>query len=187
MIELLPASMKVADMKADNPGTWLTHCHVAEHMLEGMFARYTVHPKGAEGVSRDPGAAFFGTPQAAQSLTLRRAEITQENHLELAGSITVFEAFSVFNQTITVDLGGKSISFKPDRSGLATTPAGTLRIRNANRYGIIFGGLLEFEISLKGRDWQSPIQRLQQAKTLPVKIQAGEAKHMTTVRLSKRN
>lgn len=187
VIELLPASMKVADMKADNPGTWLTHCHVAEHMLEGMFARYTVHPKGAEGVSRDSGVAFFGTPHAAQSLTLRRAEITQDNHLELAGSVTVFEAFSVFNQTITVELGGKSISFKPDRSGLATTPAGTLRIRNTNRYGIIFGGLLEFEITLKGADWQSQIAKLQQAKTLPVKIQAGEAKHMTTIVLSKRS
>src|SRR5262249_47313161 len=31
-IELLPASMKVADMVADNPGSWLLHCHVADHM-----------------------------------------------------------------------------------------------------------------------------------------------------------
>ncbi len=83
------------------------------------------------------------------------------------------------------ELGGKSISFNPDRSGLATTPAGTLRIRNPNRYGIIFGGLLEFEITLKGEDWQSQIATLQQAKTLPVKIQAGEAKHMTIMGLSK--
>ena len=44
-VELLPASMKVADMVADNPGTWLFHCDVAEHMMEGMFARMVVHPK----------------------------------------------------------------------------------------------------------------------------------------------
>jgi len=42
VIELLPASMKVADMLADNPGTWMFHCHVNDHMLEGMSARYSV-------------------------------------------------------------------------------------------------------------------------------------------------
>lgn len=36
VIELLPASMKVADMLADNPGNWLLECHVANHMAEGM-------------------------------------------------------------------------------------------------------------------------------------------------------
>ncbi|HEY3857018.1 MAG TPA: multicopper oxidase domain-containing protein [Verrucomicrobiae bacterium] len=59
-VELLPASMKVADMVADNPGSWLFHCHVAEHMANGMFARVTVYPTNAPGVSRDPEKAFFG-------------------------------------------------------------------------------------------------------------------------------
>jgi FtsP/CotA-like multicopper oxidase with cupredoxin domain len=44
-IELLPGSMKVADMKADNPGTWMFHCHVSDHMMGGMYAFYVVHPK----------------------------------------------------------------------------------------------------------------------------------------------
>ncbi len=42
VIELLPASMKVADMAADNPGIWMFHCHVNDHMAEGMSARYQV-------------------------------------------------------------------------------------------------------------------------------------------------
>ncbi len=42
VIELLPASMKVADMRADNPGIWLFHCHVNDHMRAGMCARYEV-------------------------------------------------------------------------------------------------------------------------------------------------
>jgi FtsP/CotA-like multicopper oxidase with cupredoxin domain len=29
-------------MLADNPGTWLLHCHVADHMMAGMYATYTV-------------------------------------------------------------------------------------------------------------------------------------------------
>jgi FtsP/CotA-like multicopper oxidase with cupredoxin domain len=44
-IELLPGSMKVADMRADNPGTWMFHCHVSDHMMAGMYAFYTVHPR----------------------------------------------------------------------------------------------------------------------------------------------
>ena len=28
VVELLPASMKVAEMVADNPGVWMFHCHV---------------------------------------------------------------------------------------------------------------------------------------------------------------
>ena len=42
VIEVGPAAMKVGDMIADNPGTWLLHCHVADHMMAGMYATYTV-------------------------------------------------------------------------------------------------------------------------------------------------
>lgn len=44
-VELLPGSMKVADMKADNPGTWMLHCHVADHMMGGMYALFVINPK----------------------------------------------------------------------------------------------------------------------------------------------
>ena len=42
VIELLPGSMMTADMIADNPGTWLYHCHVADHIDAGMIATYTI-------------------------------------------------------------------------------------------------------------------------------------------------
>jgi hypothetical protein len=61
-VELLPGSMKMADMVADNPGQWLFHCHVAEHMANGMFARVTVFPTNSPAVSRAPEKAFFGLP-----------------------------------------------------------------------------------------------------------------------------
>ena len=44
VIELLPASMRVADMVPDNPGVWLFHCHVEDHMMAGMSALYEVVP-----------------------------------------------------------------------------------------------------------------------------------------------
>jgi manganese oxidase len=42
VVELMPASMRVVDMVADNPGTWLYHCHVADHMMAGMYTTYTI-------------------------------------------------------------------------------------------------------------------------------------------------
>ncbi|HEU0304375.1 MAG TPA: multicopper oxidase domain-containing protein [Gaiellaceae bacterium] len=44
IIELLPASMKVADMVPDDPGIWLYHCHVNDHIDAGMLARFQVTP-----------------------------------------------------------------------------------------------------------------------------------------------
>ena len=42
MVELLPGSMKTVDMTPDNPGTWLYHCHVNDHIIAGMMALFTV-------------------------------------------------------------------------------------------------------------------------------------------------
>jgi FtsP/CotA-like multicopper oxidase with cupredoxin domain len=44
VIALSPADMEVADMVPDNPGIWLFHCHVSDHMRSGMSARYEVLP-----------------------------------------------------------------------------------------------------------------------------------------------
>jgi manganese oxidase len=41
--ELLPASTAAFDMLADNPGTWLFHCQVADHMEAGMMASFTIY------------------------------------------------------------------------------------------------------------------------------------------------
>lgn len=41
-VELLPASMKTVDMAPDNPGTWMFHCHVNDHITAGMMALFTV-------------------------------------------------------------------------------------------------------------------------------------------------
>ena len=44
VIALSPAQMVTADMVPDNPGIWLFHCHVADHMRAGMSALYQVLP-----------------------------------------------------------------------------------------------------------------------------------------------
>jgi hypothetical protein len=42
MIQLLPGMMTVSDMVPDDPGTWLFHCHVNDHIAAGMLGRYRV-------------------------------------------------------------------------------------------------------------------------------------------------
>lgn len=44
---LTTMGMQVAQMVPDNPGTWLFHCHVRDHLVAGMQSFYTVLP--AEG------------------------------------------------------------------------------------------------------------------------------------------
>jgi len=42
VVDILPATMVVADMVPDDPGTWFYHCHVNDHIEAGMTARYLV-------------------------------------------------------------------------------------------------------------------------------------------------
>jgi manganese oxidase len=56
VIELLPGSMQTVDMLADNPGTWMFHCHVEDHMEAGMMAVYTI----AAASARPCPLAFVG-------------------------------------------------------------------------------------------------------------------------------
>jgi len=44
VVFLGPAQMDTVDMVPDDPGTWLYHCHVEEHMDIGMMTLYTVEP-----------------------------------------------------------------------------------------------------------------------------------------------
>jgi len=43
LLEIIPGTMLTADMKAYNPGIWLFHCHVNDHIAAGMQALYTVN------------------------------------------------------------------------------------------------------------------------------------------------
>jgi hypothetical protein len=44
VVAISPAQMTTADMVPDDPGIWLFHCHVSDHMDGGMVARYQVNP-----------------------------------------------------------------------------------------------------------------------------------------------
>jgi manganese oxidase len=44
VVTLMPAEMLTVDMVPDDPGIWLYHCHIEDHMEAGMMALYKVEP-----------------------------------------------------------------------------------------------------------------------------------------------
>ncbi len=196
VVELLPGSMKVADMVADNPGKWLIHCHVAEHMENGMFTLVTVVPKGDPPVSRDPEKAFFGMPQALQTLRFQEAEYSPPNpgaragSLFLAGQVTVPSPFPVSRNAFAVTMGSRTAVFSPDRSGIAATPDGILLVKNLSTFGNgnVIGGRLDFELTLKGPAWAGELDKLGlvengvlvPGKSPQVTLMVGKARHVAS-------
>jgi len=190
VVELLPASMKVADMVADNPGQRLFHCHVAEHMMEGMFARFTIHPSGTKPPRPALENPFFGLRRAQSSLQLKQsvASIGANGKISITGAATVFQAFSVFTQPIIIQLGAQSVTFKTDRRGAAQTGNAPFRAKNASQSGVVHGGIMEFELELPGEEWIGEVKRIAGASTaseidLPLTVQIGNAKHNATARV----
>jgi len=43
--DVFPATAKILDMAADNPGTWMFHCHVNDHLDAGMEAHFTIEAR----------------------------------------------------------------------------------------------------------------------------------------------
>ncbi len=44
VVEMQPATMVTVDINADNPGEWLFHCHVADHINAGMMTTFQILP-----------------------------------------------------------------------------------------------------------------------------------------------
>jgi manganese oxidase len=184
VVELLPASMKVADMVAENPGSWLFHCHVADHMTEGMFARMIVYPRES---TRPLGPPFFGLVDATESVLIKRAEArldrSGECEIRLEGVVTVFDAFSVFNQPFGIRVSERDVTFAPNRRGRGAVGQSEVVIKNASEFGVVYGGKMEFEVTLRGKEWGDALTKLgakpnaPQPFVLPLKLKVGTATH----------
>jgi manganese oxidase len=193
VIELMPGSMKVADFTADNPGTWLFHCHVAEHMKQGMFARMTIHPRATPPEKRAPAPGFLGMAKNLASLQIRTvdripAASNQPPQLKLTGAVTVYEAFSVFGQPVRVQIGRKSVTFSPNQKGVANSKEGSFRVLSEHNYGVVYGGMLEFEITLRGGDWLGEIKNTVNAQSnsssqvaVPIELTVGNVRHSAPI------
>lgn len=196
VVELLPASMKVADLLADNIGTWLYHCHVAEHMREGMFARINVLPRDSIGVSRTPADAFLGLPVASRSIRIDRSEallnlIVKPARAEVVvlGVMSAPEDFVVNGQHVRLRLGSRETTVQLNANGIGKATQAWLRINNTDESGFARGGRLEFELVFNGTDWlnQVPTDTPQPpSQRVPLEIEIGAARHLISVCLVNR-
>jgi hypothetical protein len=201
---LLPASMKVADMVADNPGAWLYHCHVSEHMSEGMFARVTVDAADARSSRRAPEPAFLGLPSTQQTLRIFHAEAAVDFapdsahpcEVKIEGEVKVPEAYPLLKNSLRIILGSESTAFKPGRDGNDENSNGSFRAenfsKNSGEYGIVHGGWLKFSVVLSGSELRDkfitaglkPDPAHTQEISLPFGIEVGGATRSTSVRVN---
>ena len=87
VIELLPGSMRTADMLADNPGTWMFHCHVEDHMEAGMMAVYTIYvPQTRPCPVAFVGGDFWKNPESF-TLTVKNTSGKAITNLNLASEM----------------------------------------------------------------------------------------------------
>ncbi|XP_056329240.1 hephaestin-like protein 1a [Danio aesculapii] len=59
VFDLFPGTFQTIELIAGNPGQWLLHCHVTDHIHAGMEALLTVNAKGSVSTRRNaPDSAF---------------------------------------------------------------------------------------------------------------------------------
>ncbi|XP_071378036.1 ferroxidase HEPHL1-like [Centroberyx affinis] len=49
VFDLFPGTFQTVEMEAGNPGTWLLHCHVTDHIHAGMETTFTIREKSSHG------------------------------------------------------------------------------------------------------------------------------------------
>jgi hypothetical protein len=86
-IELLPGSMKSVDMIADNPGAWMFHCHVSEHMEKGMMAVYIIYSPPARSCPVAFSDLQFWNSPAKDALTITNKSAKTISQLSVTSEI----------------------------------------------------------------------------------------------------
>ena len=204
-VELLPGSMKVADMVADNPGTWLMQCHVADHMMEGMFAFYTVHSKVSPGVDRSAASAFLGLTKSSDALRVSAGQVERVagardarfRKLRFTGSLLIPKGLSVVGKKLRLQWADRSVAITLDPRGRGEVDEVQFVTLNAGTNGVILGEFLEFDIAVIGASWQAVIPeplpaseapgQMAKAVTLPFLLALDGATHSTLLRLTYTN
>lgn len=88
VVELLPASTIAVDMVADNPGVWIFHCQVADHMESGMTASFTIYKPSKEPCPIQFAAGEFWNPGGPYQVTVKNLSAMKIKNINL-----IFEHF----------------------------------------------------------------------------------------------
>ncbi len=193
VLTLLPGETKTADQLADNPGTWMVHCHVSDHMMGGMFANYTVLPAAAPA----PPLPFLGMPAARVSLHWQRAEVAldftpqaeQPALAVLLGSVSVYEGFFPQQCPPTLGLGGRRVKLHTTGPTTASADGITWKVRNASAQGVVLADQMTFEITLTGAPWRDALAAAgltadgPAEAQLPIQLELNDIKHPSRLTL----
>jgi hypothetical protein len=182
VVTILPGETKVVDQKADVPGSWLLHCHVSDHMMEGMFANYVVHPADKP-VPPDP---FLGMgPAAQESLRWTKMTLGAEGKIPnvvLEGTVSVYRGFYPQRNPPTIKAGGKEVTLAFQGSTLATGDQARWQVRNANEQGVVLDESLNFELILTGDAWKEAlIPKGAEKRPATVEVKLGSSVHKGTL------
>ncbi|MEO5917656.1 MAG: multicopper oxidase domain-containing protein [Luteolibacter sp.] len=187
VLNLMPGNMKCADMLADNPGEWMIHCHVGEHMMAGMYGTYQVFPADGPVPAED---AFFGLSTNTQSVRWLAADGDLDPasfQLKVRCLVTAYENLSVWTTKLGVTIGRTSANVQLDQKGAGESGGGAFRVVNADSLGLVRGDALEIELRLTGSEWKNAIRESlvrEGDPYVPLEISLNGVAHQTRVPLT---
>ncbi len=185
VIELMPGSMKSADMLADNPGDWMVHCHVGDHMMEGMYGIFSVMKKDAAKPAADP---FFGiaTLKSVEWLAAEGDLDPANFHLRIRGVVTAYAQLALWNTSLGITIGRMKAKTQLAANGAGANGGVIFKVLNGDPSGVVQSDRLEVEMSFSGPEWRTVIEPLL-GKTgtavLPLKVLVDDAIHSTEIPL----
>ena len=181
VIELLPGSMAIADFTADNPGRWLFHCHVADHMMEGMYAPLTIHGKNSTNVAslRDP--PLYSPAQAAESLRFEDVRFAETNGMRFAQVVGYFRLGGLLRLAelpVRLKVGGQTWSFCLDEGGKASLEGGSSFYVAMNATGGGFSVEMKLVLHVPESTLRKELhgQRVSSLSNLPVELYLGKTR-----------
>ncbi len=186
VIELMPGTMKSADMLADNPGDWMIHCHVGDHMMEGMYGNFTVLPKEGRAPGGEP---FFGLSPAFKSVDWREVEGDLDPakfSFKAKCVITAYAGLPLWNTHLGVTVGKLKAKTRLDKSGAGANGGVKFKILNGDPSGVVRSDRLEVELSFSGPEWAAVIDaqlKARESGTVHLDVLIDDTVHASTIPL----
>jgi len=176
VIELMPGTMKSADMLADNPGDWMIHCHVGDQMMEG-YGSHTILPKGGRAPAGEP---LFGLAPAVKSVRWQAAEgdLDGNSRFKATCVVTDYANLPLWNTRLGIKVGGLKARTGLDKSGAGSDGGVKFKVLNGDPSGIVQSNILEIELNFSGSAWRAILQAgLKDTGTLPLDLSVDDTVH----------
>ncbi|XP_032249747.1 hephaestin isoform X1 [Phoca vitulina] len=108
VVDLFPGTFEVVEMVASNPGTWLMHCHVSDHVHAGMETLFTVlsqreHVSTITTITKEIGKATILRDIGEGNVKMLGLQIPVKN-IEMLASVLI--AMSIILLLIALALSG---------------------------------------------------------------------------------